>query len=110
MLREESNLAQQQLNQGLIADPDQIKTEEDLNLSNISMSMESDASEGKDDGQPDDNKIDKAFKRFQRKKDKLQRFRKKLKERIQRKQKEAEETTKSNNPSPVASPHTSIGY
>lgn len=46
------------------------------------MSMESDASEGKDDGQPDDNKIDKAFKRFQRKKDKLQRFRKKLKERI----------------------------
>lgn len=46
------------------------------------MSMESDASEGKDDGQPDDNKIDKAFKRLQRKKDKLQRFRKKLKERI----------------------------
>lgn len=46
------------------------------------MSMESDASEGKDEGLPDDNKIDKAFKRLQRKKDSHQRFRKKLKERI----------------------------
>ena len=46
------------------------------------MSMESDGSEGKDEGVPDDNKIDKAFKRLQRKKDELHRFRKKLKERI----------------------------
>ena len=94
----------------MAADPDAIKTEkEDLNLSNISITLESDASDGADQEHADDNKIDKAFKRLQRKKDELHRFRKKLKDRIKRKAKEAEEAAKSNSTSPAASPHGSLG-
>jgi len=64
------------------------------------MTMSSE-SEGAGDEDPEDNKIDKAFKRLQRKKDKLQHFKRKLKERLNRKKRESGVNSCSNSASPA---------
>ena len=70
-----------------------LKEKEELELSQMSLDLSSE-SDGADNENPDDNKIDKAFKKLQKKKDNFIRFSKKVKDR--RAEKEAE--SKGENP------------
>lgn len=67
----------------------------DLDISQMSIDL-SDGDEDDDGGEnPDDNNIDKAFKRLQKKKDKFLRFKRKLRERRKNKMKSEDSFTKS---------------
>ena len=54
--------------------------EDELNLSQMSLNLSSE-SDGAGDSCPEDNQIDKAFKKLQKKKDKFQRFKMRLQSR-----------------------------
>ena len=86
MIEKAANLAAVQEEAGVAN-----KQEEDkLNLSQISLSVSS-ASLGQADDLEDDNNIDKAFKKLQKKKDKFIRFQKKRQARIREKRQSEEE-------------------
>ena len=87
MVEKEANLAAVQEEAGVANNH---KEEDKLNLSQISLSVSS-ASDGMADDLEDDNNIDKAFKKLQKKKDKFIRFQKKRQARIkEKKQSEAD--------------------